>query len=314
MGGDAEYLRTRCITDQAEKNRAFVAGHQQFPSNPFFARAAGSVLAAEGHYAEAAQALETAQRQRSDLAAEVAVELARVRRASSYPNRATMHDLLPHSSLLQQMQGIEERAEWTNQGIGRSYAMLDDGRLEAAVNHAYGVDPNMAHSVLRLAAASEGAPPALVERAQALGAQDGVNYKTVWSTIALALKSGRDTSGYIAQANELVGSERTQLMLGWADPVRLREDLEGLESGLSLLDAELRGQARVMGIIALGEEAPQSWRDEASSLLFSMERPRLGPLPEPGAPTGVNILGADSVDETERLLEQLREQLDQQGY
>jgi hypothetical protein len=102
-------------------------------------------------------------------------------------------------------------------------------------------------------------------------------------------------------------------MLGWADPVRLREDLDGLESGLSLLDAELRGQARVMGIITLGAEAPQSWRDEASSLLFSMERPHLGPLPGPGM-TGVNTLGADSIDETEQLLEQLREQLDRQGY
>ncbi len=311
MGGDAEYLQTRCMVDQVEKNRAFVAGYQQFPNNPFFARAAGSVLAAEGRYDEAQTALETAARMRSDIAAEIAVELARVRRAVSHPNPATMHDLMPHSQLLAQMQGIEERATWTNEGIGRSYTMLDDGRLEAAVNHAYGVDPHMANSLLRLAAASEGAPPTLVERAFALSPSDGIHQTTVWSTIALALKTGRDASPFISQARELVGDARTELMLGWADPVRLREDATGLERGLDLLDAELRGQARVMGILTLGEEAPQRWRDEADALLFSMERPHLGPLPDAGSPA---VLGADTVDQTEALLEQLRQQLDQQGY
>ncbi len=314
MGGDAEYLQARCIADQAEKNRAFVAGHQQFPSNPFFARAAGSVFAAEGNYQDAAQALETALRQRSDLAAEVAIELARVRRALSYPNGATMHDLLPQSSMLAQMQGIEERAAWTNEGVGRSYTMLDEGRLDAAVTHAYGVDPDVAHGILRLAAASEGAPASLIERAHSLGPTDGVHYKTVWSAIALALKSGRDASPFVEQAEELVGEERMELMLGWADPIRLREEPEALEESLGLLDAELRGQARVMGIIALGEQAPQSWRDEASALLFSMERPHLGPLPDPAAAPDVNVLGADTIDETQRLIEGLRQQLDDQGY
>jgi hypothetical protein len=307
-GGDAEYLEARCAHEAAARRDAYLAGYQQFPSNPFFARAAGSHLAAWGRYDEAAQALETARRSRNDLAAEVSIELARVRRAIARPNPATMHDLLSYSSRLQQLQGIEERAEWTQEGLGRSFTLLADGLYDDAVNHAYGVDPSVADALLRLAAASEGARPELIERAHALAPTAGIDYQTVWSAVALAMRDGRDATALVAKATELVGEERVTLMLGWADPFRLREEVEALEEALSYLDVEMRGQARVMGVITLGPDAPEAWKDEAQALLFAVERPRLSPPTNGrGAVTG-NVLGDDSVERIRDALEALQQQ------
>jgi hypothetical protein len=63
-----------------------------------------------------------------------------------------------------------------------------------------------------------------------------------------------------------------------------------------------------MGVITLGPDAPEAWKDEAQALLFAVERPRLSPPTNGrGAVTG-NVLGDDSVERIRDALEALQQQ------
>jgi hypothetical protein len=59
-------------------------------------------------------------------------------------------------------------------------------------------DPQEAARVLRLAAASDGASRAIVNRALALPIDQGIDEYTVWVTLGLALRERRDPAPYLA--------------------------------------------------------------------------------------------------------------------
>jgi hypothetical protein len=61
----------------------------------------------------------------------------------------------------------------------------------------------------------------------------------------------------------------------FADAARLQKDQKAAEALLRELRVETRGHACVMGVIALGPQAPAHWRQQAMALLFADERPWL---------------------------------------
>ncbi len=275
-GPDAEYLGARCLPDPAARAQAFLDGYGRYPDHPFFARAAGSVLGAGGRWEEGLEALERAVRSRPDLAGELVIEMARLRRAAAPdPRAADLDDLRAQSPMLQRMLDFEQGAEWTLTGPARAYVAIAAGNLEQALSIASGADEETGAAIVRLAAASDGAPDDLRARARALAPDQGMGISTVWSAIALAVRGGDDPAPLVEEARELVPPDYVDVMLRWASADALGEDAAAVEATLRELDPALRGHARVMGVIALGPDAPPEWRREARALLFPTERPYL---------------------------------------
>jgi hypothetical protein len=172
-------------------------------------------------------------------------------------------------------------------GPARAYLLLAQGNLEQAVGVAdTGSDPQMGPYILRLAAASDDASDALIARALALPPDAGIAAPTVWPAIALARREGGDPQPLVAKAIEMVGEERATQMLDWSDAEKLRASRDEMERDLMSLDVTLRGHARVMGLVTLGDEAPPEWRREARALLFAAERPYLARPAASEAPPG----------------------------
>lgn len=267
------YIAARCLPDPAAKDRAFVEGFERHPDHGWYAYAAAYVAAGNTQWARGIAAAEMAQRKVPALANSIAVDIARMRRASGQDSGAPMTVLTQASSTLRELLSLE-----TGQGIEtpalRAYAELARGRIDAAVQLAHG-RPQGEARLIRLAAASKGASPALVAQALALPATQGVDDSTVWAALALAQRAGQDTAGYEAVARR-AAPMHGEAMLRFADALRRGEAPEQAEQLLAGMPPELRGQGYSIGMVLLGARAPAAWRDAARQLLFASERPFFG--------------------------------------
>jgi len=268
---DALYLRARCLAEGPEQAEAFADGHRRFPDHPWLAMAAGLEQASEGRWAEALKTLEPLPARIPSAAEWFAIDIARIRRLVAGGSAADLSDLLPFSAMLRNVVDGEEPQPPHQDGWG-AWRLLAKGELSLALDEA--ASPEERAELLRLAAASQGASPALIREAFELPTAAGVGQDSLWATAALALREGRDPGPFLALGGEL-GLRPDQLrMLEVLDADALRAEPEAAMGRLRQgHNAFLQGQALVMGIVLLQDEAPPRWRQEARALLFDSERP-----------------------------------------
>jgi len=130
---------------------------------------------------------------------------------------------------------------------------------------------------VRLIAASDAAPEAVVKRALALPAEAGLDGGTLWASIALARREGADDAALVAFAREHY-PDYADKMLAFAEPDAPGPNVEAYFAGFPAL---LRGHARVMALIVGGQDAPAAWREDVQRLLFAAERPHFEPATDP---------------------------------
>ncbi|MEZ4340641.1 MAG: hypothetical protein R3B82_28810, partial [Sandaracinaceae bacterium] len=113
--------------------------------------------------------------------------------------------------------------------------------------------------------------------AWALDATQGIDPLTVWATMALAAREGRDWQPFIAPVRETEDPARVALLESILTDGLAQSDPTVVDRAASQLDPTLRGQAYVMGIVLFGDAAPPAWRHDARALLFARERPYFAP-------------------------------------
>ena len=272
---DLAYLATRCMPPGEEQDAAFEAGHQRWPESAWYANAAGWHASLQGRYVEALVDYQAAIAKSPALRHSLAIETARLMRlvdpATAKPRVA---DLAKASTPLQELLQLEPDMP-VPEGPYRAIALLSAGRLDDAVAAAAGT--SLAGHVLRMAAGSVGASPALRARAAALAPGDGVDAQTVW----LALAAGEPpTNGKIAvilkaleHSHEGLGTvARMQRFLALAGT----GNTAAAEVALDGVPPYFRAQALAAGTALLRDRAPPAWRTFAKRVLFSAERPYLG--------------------------------------
>lgn len=269
---DSVYLLARCTAEGPERVAAFAQGHQRFPDHPWLAMAAGYDLVTERRWAEAQAALEPLITRLPQTGEWTALELARVRRVvAGAPWAANLSDLVPVSAALESMVNAESPQPQYDDGW-TAWRLLAQGQYSLALDEAG--DPQVRANVLRMAAASEGASPKLIAEAFALPPSDGIDRDSVWASLALAAREGQDTAPLSGLAAELGDEpEEVERLLGLLDADALRAAPERMHVARQGQQAFLQGQALVMGIVLLGDDAPAAWRWEARALLFAPERP-----------------------------------------
>lgn len=276
---DLDYLAIRCIDDASARAGAFLDAHSRHPDNDWLAMAAGFEHARAGRWDQAVALLSRGvDGPTAPIYADVAIELARIRRVQSHvPTAVSLSDLSERSPMLAMLlmfDGVVDQAAGAEPFL-QPWRLLGRGELDASLESLARVPDGaeLEPVLLRLIAASEGATDQHGARAWSLGTEQGIDPLSVWPTIALAVRQGRDAEPFIAQARAFA-DEQVDAMLRLLDVAALGADPNGVMNAVtSQLVPSLRGQALVMGIVLLGEAAPPEWRRDARALLFTRERP-----------------------------------------
>lgn len=261
-----QYLAIRCVPDARARDAAFLKACATWPANGWVANACGYVEAGNQHWAEAQTWFERARTATPALKAFASMESARVLRMKggqltpAYARGTTQ---------LEQILSIEQGA---TDGLNGIYAKLTRGQIEPAMQAAASLPPADRARVVRLAAASDGAPAKLVAEALALPASQGTDADSLFAMLGLVLREGRDSAPVVALLRERVGEEADPV-LRFIDAVRAGGDPTRAEPLLDGVQPYTRGHAYSVATIMLGAKAPLRWRLAAQALLFAPERP-----------------------------------------
>ena len=88
--------------------------------------------------------------------------------------------------------------------------------------------------------------------------------------IGFAIRHGRPIDDFLAEADEVLGRDADVARDFFAN----LSDTSAAEKTLGgAVQMEIRGLAYAGGVVALGQRAPDEWRETAKRLLFITERP-----------------------------------------
>jgi len=271
----AQYLGARCLEDRDARDEAFLALDRRWPEHGWIAFAAALVSADKGDLADAAARLESARRHLPPMRDFIADRLARLRRLLATTSAADLSDLLDEAPRLRFQAAIESGAppgRSASDAAFGAFRQLHRRELAGAVDAAGGSP--VADRVLVLAAASDRAPPALVEQALAVPV-DRIDADLTPFAFALAVRAGRDPSPYLAPLRAIPGDD-SAATIAFLEALRA-EPTKTVPAELHLAHADLKSRALALaaGVVMLGDQAPPQWRDFARKALFATERPPL---------------------------------------
>lgn len=266
---DLHYLSDRCIDNDLERNNAFDRGHQRWPDNVWYAYAAAYNEAERQEWESALKNLATVYRNLPTMRSSIAMDQMRLTRLLQKDTPETMRALAGDERLLQNVLAIELAAPSESNEV-LAYQALYRGELEKAVSLASKTPESMAR-IVRLAAASTGAKESLRKKAINLSAEEGIDANTVWAAVGLALKEKRDFEMYLQVVKQMPVAMESGVRT-FINKLKAR-DLIGAESALQGFDPEYRAQLYSLGVVFLGQDAPQKWRETAKRTLFTTERP-----------------------------------------
>jgi hypothetical protein len=265
---DRTYLAVRCEPDGPAQDDAFLAAAAKSPDNAWLALAAGHVHASRLEWTQALPLLEQAALRLPALDSGLTLDIVRVRRVLGQATPTDLAPLLRRSHDLAQALATEGVGEG---GEASPFGKLARGELDASVAAAH--DPQVAQYVLWLAAASDGASPALVARAIGSGLP-AAESSSAWTALALGAREGADVSA-LEQALRATGQPDADAILDFFTAVRAGA---GQGADAQLANASFRGRALAysMAAVYLGRRCPPAWRTLASQALYAFERPYLG--------------------------------------
>lgn len=271
QSADLRYVATRCGADDEAQTRAFHDGHARWPDNGWFALASGYSRAERAEWASALPLLQQAAKM-PQVGEWVAPEIARVQRAVGGESAALAGGSI-ESVQLEQLLAIEQ-GKVPAQSPYSAYVSLKRGDLAAALRIA-GADADLHAQMLRLVAASDGAPRTAVAEALRLRPRDDMDDVSVWTALALATRE-RDDNPRLRELALRSDPREAARIVAFFDAVRGGADLAEAERALGPVTARSRGLAYSTAAIVLGGRCPQAWREGAKRLLFAAERPYFG--------------------------------------
>jgi Zn-dependent protease with chaperone function len=267
---DLLYLSLRCSDDDTPP-RVILEAYRSHPQHPYLANAAARQLLRQRDYASALTAFGVAA-QAVPLQDSANLERARLLRMQGQDSSSRLDALARDSEPLALFLALERGRELDGdevKGAARAYSMLAQGNLVGAVSAAQ-EDPEIRDNVLRLAAASGGASPALIKQALGLS-KEAPSEASLWPSIALAEREHQSHPALDAQARKEL-PEYDKALLPFATDSFLK-NRAAAEAALGQLSPEHQRHACVMALVRAAELAPAPCSKLATSALFASERP-----------------------------------------
>ncbi|WP_217705437.1 M48 family metallopeptidase [Peristeroidobacter soli] len=268
---DLQYLAARCLGTEQQRNQAFADLFAKAPDHGWLAAAVAYTHMDERRWQQAADIFATALSKMSPSMSEhVAIDSLRVRRMLSYDGNVPVAGLKQRSSTLQFLDAVELGRQ-LQPGNEKAYYHLSRGAPNLAVRELKQAQvPD--RRVLRLAAASDGADPEVIETALALPATEALDDDTVLVSLALAMRERRNPDAYIAAFRDS-SPEGAQQTLDFISAIRRGGSVQEADRLLDGVDYRLRTRAYAAALVLMGKRAPKEWRMSATRLLFVFERP-----------------------------------------
>ena len=274
--GDLKYMALRCLPDGAETDQLWRAARAQWPRNGWIAYALAYQRQHSDEWDVAATDLSQARALLPHLRDRAGLELARIRRFQGQPvdDLVASSDSLRQSLAPESAAGGESKGEPEGEPEHNAYAHLAGGRLEQALSVG-ATSPAFTARLVRLAAASDGASPAIVARMLALSPTQGVDFATVWTSMAVAMRGGGDGEAYVEPSYRIYGKYQPLILAflkqlqGGANPLQA-------ERMVKALPPAVRGEALSAAVVLLQDKAPAAWRAASRRLLFVGEHPYFG--------------------------------------
>jgi Zn-dependent protease with chaperone function len=276
--GDFGYLAARCVADEDEQRRAFLAAFERHPENGWLGYAVGYEHAAQERWNEAVGPLEVA-RTVPGLAEAAGITLARVCRMATVCGDIDWSAVRRDSRTLTFFTEIESSNELPPDY--EAYRDLARGELDAALRKVE--QSPLGADMLVLVAASDGASPELAAKVNGLP-QDPLSPSARFTRLGLELRAGRAVD--VAEGLSGLTDTDAAALSSFVRAV-LARDLGEAERALRGASVTVRGYAYSIGVVALGERAPAKWRDGARRLLFVPERPYFTSPDASGRPTSL---------------------------
>lgn len=264
---DLQYLAVRCLENKAAQSQAFVEAHRKWPKNAWLANAAGYALAENRRWSEALVAWTVARAAEPALINTVSIDMARLLRLQS-GDKVELKDLVAGSTTLTQVLELEQ-GDPGDDAVRKAYRELASGNLEPVTQ--LSKDTSAQAYLLRLAASSDGAGSDTITQALSLSPDRGLDDNTLPCMLALAARMKSDTSGFEDRLRR-TRPETAETLLNFLKLAQTGK-VDEADKTLIGLDPRVLGQAWSMGVIVLGKQAPQAWREGAKRLLFVSERP-----------------------------------------
>jgi Zn-dependent protease with chaperone function len=268
QSADLHYVAARCGTDDEAQTQAFYDGHARWPDNGWFALASGYSHAEHAQWTSALPLLQQAAKM-PQVGEWVALEIARTQRAIGGEAAVNLGSAIS-SAQLERLMTIEQGTLPPDSPYS-AYTSLKRGDLQSALRIAAG-DPGLRGQMLRLVAASDGAPRETVAEALQLIPQEGMTDVHAWTALALATREHDDNPRLRELALQSDPREAAKIA-AFFDAVKRGASSADAERALGPVTARSRGLAYSTAAIVLGERCPQAWREGAKRLLFTVERP-----------------------------------------
>ena len=271
-----QYVAARCIGNVDERGRAFLSLQQRWPDNAWIAMSASYVRAGEADWDGALKLMDLARRKLPPLQDQMAVEQLRIQRLLAGNTPLDLERIASGSGYLRSALA-PEIGDPSSSGAWPAYVSLAHGDLQKALQQALQTKDASEFQqarILRLVAASDGAGADVIGRALELPAEAGLDSDTFLPTLALATRAGRDVSGIVKLAPQVLNDDADKLLTAFT-AIRDHAGRAAVETALRGLDARMRGYAYVAAAILDGANCPREWRTAAQRLLFVSERPFL---------------------------------------
>jgi Zn-dependent protease with chaperone function len=262
---DWQYLAARCRSRDEPGSTPFRQLHTAVTDNPWINAAAGYEFAETGHWEEAVAAWESAFLANVGMQVSYADDIARGRRMLLGTD-AEFTDLARVSPWLEFHESLQSEEVGATPVLA-AYQRMRIGDLEGAIG---GTEGSVSDEMRRMVAASDGATDEMVERALSMDPGQGLSEETIWVAIGFAIRHGRPIDDFLAEADEVLGRDADVARDFFAN----LPDTSAAEKTLNgVVQLEIRGLAYAGGVVALGQRAPDEWRETAKRLLFITERP-----------------------------------------
>jgi tetratricopeptide (TPR) repeat protein len=270
---DDQYLLTFCLPS-AERLPHLRENLERFPNSIILASALGRVEFDRGDYEKALATWVGVLRAEPKFIAPEMDNLARLERRMGktgfeiYDDVGSWVPAVAKKAVYEL--GVDPNERDREPGPEKAYFYLANGRVDEAVSHASG---EFRDEILPLAAASEGADPALMDEFLAAPPGRGLTADNAWTALAVLAKAGRDSQ----KAEALILSQAVDR--GLAEEiirsVKARDAKKTEELAVNL-DARLLGQACLAAYLVAPDQAEaEGCRAKAKGFLFSSERPYL---------------------------------------
>ncbi len=261
QNGNYYYLSSKCIKDNKEKNKAYINGYKKWKDNPWLSYAAAYSLAEENKWEKSYNAFVNAFSKSKYLSDRIKLDAERVRRVTNAKTKLTSEGIKSYKEL--------ESGKVSKEDVTYAYYLKSQGKLNEAYTFISKFNDSRPYFI-RLLAASDGANEEIINAANKLETEDGVNYNSIWATLGLAIRQKKDTKIYMDLLEKY--GLKNKIMQQFLKQIK-NSDFNAADKIIEQYHFITKAHFYILANTILRNKIPKKWKHQINTILFISEKP-----------------------------------------